>query len=81
MEKFTGFIYSRLERIKSKSQGPEYFLQIGEKIGTDIPIQKNTHLWEVDPELQQHLACIVAINGEIVDKKLAYKTIVNTESF
>ena len=81
MEKFTGFIYSRLERINSRSQGPEYFLQTGEQIEDDIPIHKKANLWEVDSQLQKNLATIVSIDGEIADNKLAYKTITNVDSF
>ncbi len=81
MEKVKGFIYSRLERIGDRSQGPEYFLQTGKNVADDIPIRKNAEPWKTDPELQNHLAYIVIMEGDIVDAKLVYKSITRTDSF
>ena len=80
MKEISGFLFSKLGRIGSKSEGPDYFLQqfdrsaspIVEKV---IPIHKEAHLFEIDPVLQKFLATEVVISGRIVEGHLHYKEI------
>ena len=80
MKEISGFLFSKLGRIGTRSEGPDYFLQqfdrskspIVEKV---IPIHKEVHLFEKDPILQKYLAMEVAIDGRILDGYLHYKEI------
>jgi len=77
MEKFYGYLFGKLYRIGSKSEGPEYFLQQWDGQGntTDTPIQKKGNLWEIDPILHKYLAQKVTISGTLREKKLQYEDI------
>ena len=80
MKELSGFLFSKLGRINSRSEGPDYFLQqfdrserpIVEKV---IPIHKEAPLFKEDPVLQKHLAMEVTLSGRIVDGHLHYKEI------
>jgi hypothetical protein len=80
MKELSGFLFSKLGRIGSRSEGPDYFLQqfdrserpIVEKV---IPIHKEVHLFEKDPVLEKYLAMEVTIRGRIVEGFLHYKEI------
>lgn len=80
MKEFSGFLFSKLARLGSRSEGPDYFLQqfdrsakpIVEKV---IPIHKEAELWKEDPILQRYLATEVFIRGSFVDGYLHYKEI------
>lgn len=80
VKELSGFLFSKLARIGSRSEGPDYFLQqfdrsehpIVEKV---IAIHKEAEAWKPDPVLQKYLATEVAIRGRIVDGQLHYKEI------
>ena len=80
MKDLEGFLFSKLGRIGSKSEGPDYFLQqfdrserpVVEKV---IPIRKEAHLFEEDPVLQKYIAMEVAIRGRIEDGRITCKEI------
>lgn len=80
MKELSGFLFSKLARIGSKSEGPDYFLQqfdrsaspIVEKV---IPIHKEVNLWKPDPALQKYLGTEVAIHGHLEEGQLHYKEI------
>lgn len=61
MKELEGFLFSKLGRIGSKSEGPDYYLQLFDS--TEIPIVKKVHLWQEDPLLQKHLATKVILSG------------------
>jgi len=78
MKKFDGFLFSKLFRIGSKSQGPEYFLQQWDdrrKPTVDAPIHKKTDAWKDDPVLQKYLGRIVTVTGAVVDDKIEYEDV------
>jgi hypothetical protein len=78
MKKFDGFLFSKLFRIGTRSQGPEYFLQQWEnrrKPTGDKPILKKSEAWKDDPGLQKYLGQIVTVTGTVVDDKIAYEDI------
>ena len=79
MKNYEGFLFSRLFRIQSKSEGPEYFLQqlIQE---VDIPIKKDAELHEEDKILQEFLGKKVIVSGEFVEDKIVYSGIVKKEN-
>ena len=80
MKELSGFLFSKLGRINSRSEGPDYFLQqfdrsarpIVEKV---IPIHKEVSPFQEDPILQKHLAMEVTVCGRIVDGQLYYEEI------
>ncbi|HEX6901983.1 MAG TPA: hypothetical protein VF789_19850 [Thermoanaerobaculia bacterium] len=80
MKELSGFLFSKLGRINSRSEGPDYFLQqfdrsarpIAEKV---IPVHKEAPLFKEDPVLQKCLAMEVTVSGRIVDGCLHYKEI------
>ena len=80
MTELSGFLFLKLGRIGTRSEGPDYFLQqfdrsvhpIVEKV---IPIHKEANLWEDDPLLRKYLATEVTIEGSIVGGDLHYKEI------
>jgi len=77
MEKYGGFLFAKLDRIGTKMEGPEYFLQQWDKQRktTDTHIQKQVEAWKIDPRLHNCLARKVIISGTIKDKSIQYKEI------
>lgn len=77
MEKFNGYLFAKLDRIGSKSEGPEYFLQQWDNQGKarDTPIQKKAELWKIDPKLHKFLGQKVTILGTIKEKLIQYEEI------
>ena len=80
MKEFSGFLFSKLARLGSRSEGPDYFLQQFDRsahpiVDKVIPIQRETPLWKEDPVLQKHLATEVIIHGTIHGGKLYCKEI------
>jgi len=73
MKEFDGFVFSKLHRIGSKSEGPSYFLQQFDY--SEFPIEKKAHLWEEDPSLQKVLGTKVTIGGEMPAGRLLYDSI------
>jgi hypothetical protein len=80
MSELSGYLFSKLGRIGSRSEGPDYFLQqfdrsmhpVVEKV---IPIHKKANLWEDDPVLRKYLAMEVDIHGRIVGGHLHYREV------
>jgi hypothetical protein len=70
LEIFHGYLFSKLHLIESFSEGPTYYLQKFDY--QEIPIQKQVHLWEKDPNLHKFLGEKVKITGEIKDGKIYY---------
>lgn len=73
MSRFDGFIFSKLDLIGTKSEGPEYFLQQFDY--SEIPIEKETSPWQQDPNLQKKLATKVTIDGKLLSGRLHYDSI------
>ena len=69
-QKFDGFLFSKLQAIGTRSEGPAYFLQkFDEK---EVPILKHTMMWQADPALQKYLGTKVTIEGELAGDVLTY---------
>jgi len=69
IKEFKGKVFSKIERIGSRSEGPEYFLKLlkpNELNQIDLPIRKNAGLWQEDPNLHQFLGKMVIITGESI---------------
>ena len=73
MRELNGFLFSKLQAIGSRSEGPVYFLQqFDEK---EIPILKKVHLWEEDPVLQKLLGKKVTLHGRLSGGRIEYKDV------
>lgn len=70
---FEGYLFAKLARLGSKSEGPEYYLQM--KDGKELLVLKKTELWEEDPALEEFLGERVEILGEWVEKGIEYKRV------
>lgn len=75
--KFHGYLFAKLGRIQSKSEGPDYFLQMldGKFIGKELPILKKTHPWLEDPQLHVHLGSKVAVLGKYDGTVIDYQEV------
>ena len=73
MSTFNGFLFSKLGRIGTKSEGPDYFLQL--KDYSEVPIIKKAELWQPDPELQKCLGKKVEIVAKHDPTYLEYESV------
>lgn len=73
MEIFDGYLFSKLDCIGSKSEGPKYFLQYFNYL-EDV-VEKQAHLWEEDPNLHQYLNKKVTIEGKLSSGGIMYDAI------
>jgi hypothetical protein len=67
---YIGTLSARIERVGTKSEGPEYYLRL--KDGTEIHVVKNATLWEADPALQELINRKVWIEGKLAGDQLYY---------
>ncbi|MBN1574039.1 MAG: hypothetical protein JW984_12655 [Deltaproteobacteria bacterium] len=70
---YVGFLFSRIERVGTKSEGPEYYLRTDG--GEEIHLFKNATLWREDPVLQGYVNKRVSISGDLYEKELFYKEV------
>ncbi len=77
MEKFNGYLFAKLFRIGSRSEGPEYFLQQWDRQQRtkDTHVRKNTQPWKIDPVLHRYLAMKVIISGKLEEEEIRYEDI------
>ncbi len=73
MEIFDGYLFSKLDCIGSKSEGPKYFLQYFD-YKEDV-VMKQVHLWEEDPDLHRFLNRKVTIEGKLSSSGIFYDKI------
>lgn len=73
MEIFDGYLFSKLDCIGSRSEGPKYFLQYLD-YKEDVVV-KRVHLWEEDPDLHKFLNKKVTIEGRLSVKGIFYDKI------
>jgi hypothetical protein len=73
MSEFHGFLFSKLDLIGSRSEGPTYFLQQFDY--SEIPIEKRAELWQEDPNLQEVLATKVTVIGNLSAGGLGYDSV------
>ena len=75
MERFDGYLFSKLDNIWSKSEGPKYFLQQFDY--KEIVVIKQVHLWEEDPNLHKFLGKKVTIEGKLSYSGIVYEKIID----
>lgn len=73
MEIFDGYLFSKLDCIGSKSEGPKYFLQYFDY--KENVVIKQAHLWEEDPNLHRYLNKKVTIEGKLSYSGIIYEKI------
>ena len=71
MTEFNGFLYSKLQNMGTRSEGPAYYLQQADYQG-DVLVEKRSSPWEADDLLQKFLGMKVKMIGEIVGDALRY---------
>lgn len=74
MSAYDGFLFSKLQAIGTRSEGPNYYLQLFDY--TELVVEKKVPLWRPDETLQKHLASKVTITGKLSEGRLAYDSIV-----
>lgn len=70
---YVGFLFSQIDRVGTKSEGPEYYLRMDD--GVEIHVFKKANLWQEDPALQELVNRRVSISGELTGKELFYTTV------
>lgn len=74
LEEFEGYLYAKLERLGTFSEGPEYYLQ--GRHGEEDRIVKKAELWKEDPILHDLLGERVIVYGEKTANGIVYERIV-----
>ena len=72
-KKFDGYLFSKLNAIGTRSEGPAYFLQQFDY--KEYPVIKKVPLWELDPKLHKYLDRKVTIQGKLTSSGIEYKSI------
>lgn len=78
MTTFHGYLFSKLQNIGTKSEGPDYYLQLFDY--HEVMVIKQAHAWQVDPTLHPWLNHKVAIEGVLEMDGLRYEHIMPYES-
>ena len=73
MEIFDGYLFSKLDCIGSRSEGPKYFLQYFDY--KENVVIKQAHLWEEDPNLHRYLNKKVTIEGKLSYSGIIYDAV------
>jgi hypothetical protein len=73
MAEFHGYLMARLAQIGSRSEGPEYALQLWDYV--EVPIVKKVSPWQEEPELHKRLGTKVTVIGEYRDGQIIYKRV------
>jgi hypothetical protein len=72
LKTYIGTITSKKERVGTKSEGPEYYIELDEPndLGqSKLAIRKEVHLWQEDPLLHKYIGQKVKLNGEPIYTK------------
>ncbi len=77
MEKFDGYLFSKLANIGTKSEGPKYFLQYFDY--NEGVVEKKVELFEKDPTLHKFLNKKVTIVGKLSHDGIMYDKIMDYE--
>jgi hypothetical protein len=70
---YSGYLFSKLDAIGTRSEGRSYFLQLEDY--SEIHVIKHGILWQNDPDLDALLDTKVTITGVIEDGQLRYTKI------
>jgi hypothetical protein len=79
MGRFTGFLFSKLQLIYTRSEGAAYFLQLFDY--TEIPINKNAMPWQEDEQLQALLGKKITIEGTMEAGRIYYEFVEEYDPF
>ncbi len=69
----SGFLFSKLGMIGSKSEGPAYYLQKFDE--TEIKIKKHVPFFRDDPALRKHLGTKVTVKGQMEGSEFNYSSV------
>ena len=75
--KFDGYLFSKLDKIGSKSEGPIYFLQKWNYL--EIIVVKKVPPWKEDPQIHKFLGKKVTIEGDLRQGRIHYKKILDLQ--
>ena len=67
LKNYQGMLIFKTERIGTKSEGPEYYIDLEEPNDfgqTELAIRKEVHLWQEDPALHDFVGRKVQLQGE-----------------
>ena len=73
LKEYIGILISKKERIGTKSEGPEYYIDLEEPNDfgqTELAIRKEVHLWQEDPVLHKFIGQKVQLQGEPIYTKI-----------
>ena len=73
LKEYIGILISKKERIGTKSEGPEYYIELEEPNDfgqTELAIRKEVHLWQEDPILHRYVGQKVQLEGEPIYTKI-----------
>ena len=62
MSNFEGYLFSKLDAIGSRSEGPLYYLQLADS--TELLVANNVGPWQEDPGLHKYVGKKVTITGK-----------------
>jgi len=65
MTRFDGYLFSKLQMIGTRSEGPAYYIQQWNYM--ELPIIKKAKLHKTDPKLHSHIGQRVSITGKMTD--------------
>lgn len=71
MKKIHGYLFSKLDNIGSKSEGPAYHLQQFDY--TELEVMKQANLWQEDPVLHPLIASKVTLIGDVRPDGIMYE--------
>ena len=75
MDRFDGYLFSKLHLIGSKSEGPTYFLQ--QFNYKEFVVIKHANLWQEDPVLHKYLGKKVTVVGKMSGSGIVYEKIMD----
>ncbi len=77
LQTFTGYLFTKVENVGSKSEGPGYYLMLKDK--TEMKIKKDAELWKEDPHLQKFVNTCIIIDGTMEEGMLNYEQILSCD--
>lgn len=72
-QEFHGYLFAKLANIGTKSEGPEYYLQLPDY--TELVVQKQVELWQNDPKLHPFLGVWVWVLGTLEGEAIVYSEV------
>jgi hypothetical protein len=69
----SGYLYSKLSGVGTRSEGPVYFLQKFD--GSEIQIAKRTTIFQDDARLRAHIGTKITIVGTVTGNALSYTSV------